>query len=97
MKLHKFKSDFKFERVEEKGHLSPKRSDYEELAVVKPDGHSKCSFIDPKTNKRCKLFLEMYPKFCHLHTILTVTYFKENVYRMKIKTLKHFEINRSRN
>lgn len=70
MKLHKFKSKFDFNEIKQKVYLSPKRSDYEELAIVKSDGHSKCSFIEPKTNKRCKLYLEMYPKFCHLHTIL---------------------------
>jgi len=49
---------------------SPKRKDYEKKAVRKSDGHSRCTFILPNTNQRCKILLGIYPQFCHLHTML---------------------------
>lgn len=49
---------------------SPKRRDYEKKAVTKPDGHTRCTFIHPQTNKRCKLQLGFYPQYCHVHTML---------------------------
>jgi hypothetical protein len=49
---------------------SPKRSDYQEIALVKSDKHSRCTYIHPETNKRCKIKLGLYPQFCHLHTML---------------------------
>jgi hypothetical protein len=39
------------------------------------DGHSRCRYINPETNKRCKNSLGIYPKFCHTHTVLI-----ENLY-----------------
>lgn len=70
MKLHKFKSKYEFSEIKEKSHLSPKKINYESMAKTKSDGFSKCCFVDLKTKKRCNLYLEMYPKYCHLHTIL---------------------------
>jgi hypothetical protein len=49
---------------------SPKRHDYEKIAVTKSDKHSRCTYIHPETNKRCKLHLGIYPQFCHVHTML---------------------------
>lgn len=49
---------------------SPKRRDFEKVALTKPDNHSMCTFIIPETGKRCKLQLGIYPRFCHLHTQL---------------------------
>ncbi len=49
---------------------SPKRADYEKVALRKSDKHSKCTFIHPETNKRCKRYLGMYPKYCSVHTLL---------------------------
>lgn len=46
---------------------SPKRRDYEQRAVTKPT-EERCIYIDPETNKRCKLHLGIYPKYCHIHT-----------------------------
>ena len=46
---------------------SPKRSNYEKVALTKPnDDH--CTYI-LETGKRCKLPLNMYPRFCHFHTL----------------------------
>lgn len=49
---------------------SPKRKDYEKRAMTKvvvPDS-SRCTYINPETNRRCKLKLGIYPQFCHIHT-----------------------------
>ena len=79
MKLKYFKnpdnsySDFK--TTKRPHSISPKRKDYLKKALKKDDHHSKCTYIDPNTNKRCKMDLEMYPRFCKLHTILV-----ENLY-----------------
>jgi hypothetical protein len=53
---------------------SPKRSDYEKRAVTKPT-KERCIYIDPETNKRCRLHIGIYPKYCHIHTTLI-----ENLY-----------------
>lgn len=66
--------NFKTSSSGNKKSPSPKRSDYESRALLTPD-NSKCTFIDPSSNKRCKLYLGLYPKYCHLHTILI-----ENLY-----------------
>ena len=49
---------------------SPKTKDFEKLAQTESDKHSRCTFINAETNRRCKLHLGLYPKFCHLHTLL---------------------------
>jgi hypothetical protein len=48
---------------------SPKRSDYEKRAITVPT-NEKCIYIDPDNNKRCKLVIGIYPKYCHIHTTL---------------------------
>jgi hypothetical protein len=48
---------------------SPKRKDYEKRAVTTPT-LERCIYIDPETNKRCKLHIGIYPKYCHIHTTL---------------------------
>lgn len=48
---------------------SPKRSDYEKRAITHPT-NERCIYIDPETQKRCKLHLEIYPKYCAVHTML---------------------------
>lgn len=53
---------------------SPKRSDYEKRAITSPT-EERCIYIDPETNKRCKLDIGIYPKYCHIHTTLI-----ENLY-----------------
>lgn len=57
---------------------SPERRDYAKVARTKPDKHSRCTYIDPTTNKRCALALGIYPTYCELHTMLI-----ENVYVAK--------------
>lgn len=57
---------------------SPKRKDYQQVAVRSSDHHSRCTYIHPDTNKRCKLTLGLYPKYCHVHTMLI-----ENLYISK--------------
>lgn len=49
---------------------SPKRKDYQEVALRKSDKKSRCTYIHPETNKRCKIKLGIYPRYCHLHTLL---------------------------
>lgn len=49
---------------------SPKRSDYEKVALRQSDKKSRCTFIHPETNKRCKKYLGIYPKYCSIHTLL---------------------------
>lgn len=76
MKHRQFKSpDKRYQR----GHFqtaarprspSPKRKDYAKVAVVKPDGVSRCAYIHPDTNRRCRMKLGMYPEFCYIHTML---------------------------
>lgn len=57
---------------------SPKRKNYEKRAKIKIDKTSKCGYINPDTNIRCKLKLNLYPEYCHLHTMLI-----DNVYIAK--------------
>lgn len=66
---------FKTKNSGNKKSPSAKRSDYEKRSIIKSDLHSKCTFVDSNTNKRCKLHLGIYPKYCHIHTILI-----ENLY-----------------
>lgn len=54
---------------------SPKRADYEQRAVTKPELRRKCTYIHHNTGKRCRLKLDIYPEYCHLHTMMI-----ENVY-----------------
>lgn len=49
---------------------SPKRHNYEKIALTKPNNHSICTFILKETGKRCKMLLGIYPRFCQLHTLL---------------------------
>lgn len=48
---------------------SPKRKDYRAASLKASDGHSKCTYVSPTTNKRCKNTLGVYPEFCWLHTM----------------------------
>lgn len=82
MKLFKSpkKEYTKFKTIKSGNKKSPsaKRSDYESRAIIKSDLHSRCIFVDSNKNKRCKLYLGIYPKYCHIHTILI-----ENLYISK--------------
>lgn len=49
---------------------SPKRKDYGSRAQTKDDGKSRCTYIHPETNKRCRNKLGLYPTFCKLHTMV---------------------------
>jgi hypothetical protein len=48
---------------------SPKRRDYTRRSLKKSDKHSRCTFINPDTKKRCKNPLGLYPRFCWIHTL----------------------------
>lgn len=54
---------------------SPKRLNYHLVAKTKDDGHSRCTYINPKSGRRCHNKLELYPQYCRLHTMMI-----ENVY-----------------
>lgn len=79
-KLRKFKSPEKkyrpsnFKTARRPFSPSPKRRDYEKVAQRTPS-NERCIYIDPDTNKRCKLHIGIYPKYCHIHTTLI-----ENLY-----------------
>lgn len=87
MRLRHFKSPAKqytegnFKTTTAPHTPSPKRSDYEQRALTKDDGMSKCTYINPHDGKRCKNLLGMYPKFCELHTIMIYNVFigKSNI------------------
>jgi hypothetical protein len=49
---------------------SPKRSDYREVAKTKDTKTSRCTYIHPATNRRCRYKLGLYPEYCEMHTIL---------------------------
>lgn len=49
---------------------SPKRKNYSSKAVTSDDGVSRCTFIHPRTLKRCRNKLGLYPQFCALHTMM---------------------------
>jgi hypothetical protein len=70
----KFKSPIKdynkFKTTARPKSPSPKRKDFQKVALRKPDGKSRCTYIHPISNKRCKLLLGYYPQFCHLHTMM---------------------------
>lgn len=80
VRLRKFKSPNKkfrspnFKTARRPFSPSPKRSDYEKIAQTKPS-NERCIYIDPETNKRCKLTIGIYPKYCHIHTTVI-----ENLY-----------------
>ena len=57
---------------------SPKRKDFEKVAVRTSNKHSRCTYIHPSTDKRCKLMLGKYPKFCYLHTMLIENLYIDN-------------------
>lgn len=52
-----------------------KNDDFKKKIKINSDHHSRCRYINPETNKRCKNFLGKYPKFCYSHTMLI-----ENLY-----------------
>lgn len=60
----------KYRSVKKPFTPSPKRKDFEKVALTKSDHHSRCTFIIPETNKRCKSLLGIYPRFCQTHTML---------------------------
>jgi hypothetical protein len=68
----------KFKRSPRPKTPSPENKDFNKLAKTKPDKHSRCTYIDPSTGKRCALKLGLYPRYCELHTMLI-----ENVYISK--------------
>ena len=74
-RLRKFKSPNKiyrspnFKTTKRPFSPSPKRSDFEKIAQRKP-GHERCTYINPETNRWCKLHIGIYPKYCHIHTTL---------------------------
>lgn len=76
----KYKSP-NFKTTKRPNSPSPKNSDYEKKAVTKADKHSRCIYIHPDTGKRCRLFLGIYPKYCHVHTTLIENLFitKSNI------------------
>lgn len=49
---------------------SPKKSNYQDVAVTKDDGKSRCTYVHPSTGKRCLNKLGLYPQFCKLHTMM---------------------------
>jgi hypothetical protein len=79
-RLRKFKSPNKkyrspnFKTTKRPFSPSPKKSNYEKVAQTKPS-HERCIYIDPVSNRRCKLHIGIYPKYCHIHTTLI-----ENLY-----------------
>lgn len=60
----------KFKTTKRPKSPSPKRKDYEQKALRKDDGKSRCTYVHPKNNKRCLNKLGIYPRFCELHTML---------------------------
>lgn len=59
-----------FKTVKRPKSPSPKRKDYEKVALKKDDGHSRCTYIHPDTKKRCKNLLGIYPEYCELHSMM---------------------------
>jgi uncharacterized protein YifE (UPF0438 family) len=59
----------KFKQADHPKSPSPKRNDYPKKAKTKSDTTSRCTYIHPETQKRCKNKLGIYPEFCHLHTL----------------------------
>lgn len=76
MPLHKFKSPQKkyrspnFKSVKRPFSPSPKRKDYEKKVQTTSDKHTRCTYIEPDSHRRCKLHLGIYPRYCHIHTTL---------------------------
>lgn len=79
-KLRKFRSPVKkyrspnFMTARRPSSPSPRREDYEDVAKTRPS-KERCTYIDPETNRRCKLSIGIYPKYCHIHTTII-----ENLY-----------------
>ena len=57
----------KFKSIKRPFSPSPKRADYEKVALTEPNNEH-CTYI-LETGKRCKLQLGLYPRFCHFHTL----------------------------
>ena len=49
---------------------NPIKPDFEQKALKKSNHSTKCGYIHPETNRRCKIKLGIYPRYCHLHTLL---------------------------
>jgi hypothetical protein len=49
---------------------SPKRRNYQNVALTKDDKKSRCTYIHPQTGKRCHNKLGLYPEYCEMHTML---------------------------
>lgn len=51
----------------------PYTKQFEKIAIVSPNADQQkkhfCTYIDSKTNKRCKNYLGVYPEFCQKHTM----------------------------
>lgn len=73
--MRKFKSPIKayqeghFDTVSRPHSPSPKRKDYRKASQTKSDKVSRCTYIHPDTNRRCKNKLGPYPQYCKLHTL----------------------------
>lgn len=55
--------------VERPKSPNPESKKYEQEAKTKPS-KERCTYINPENNKRCKLTLGIYPRFCYLHSTL---------------------------
>lgn len=70
----KFKSPNKnyseFKSAERPFSPSPKLKNYEKTALTKSDHHTICTYIHPDTKKRCGIKLGIYPRYCHIHSLL---------------------------
>jgi hypothetical protein len=73
--MKQFKSPIKkyqegnFKKTKHPLSPSPKRQNYETKAKKSSDHISRCTYINPLTNKRCRNKLGIYPEYCYLHTI----------------------------
>ncbi len=72
-----------FKKAKRPTSPSPARMDYRRKSQTKADNKSKCTFIDPKSGKRCSNLLGLYPQYCQLHTMLI-----SNVYIAKSNITK---------
>jgi hypothetical protein len=54
---------------------SPKQKNFESVVKIRPTPEMQvfktrqCCYIDSNTNKRCKVKLGLYPKFCEIHSL----------------------------
>ena len=71
----RYKSAVKNYRVSsrEKGIPSPKQKNFEQKVKIRPTPElsesRRCRYVDNTTNKRCKVKLGLYPKFCEVHSL----------------------------